>query len=327
MATNSKTKYKICTNCGKEKHFKDKYYSCKNPLYADGKFPVCKDCLKEKINVEDMSTVLHFLKSNDIYFDSERWNIIIAKRGKKFSTFGVYLKDVGTLSQYNNLGWKDSKLGEYDTKKKNEKDENIKQQQEVVYEETEDKEPFKVTKEMIYRWGRGYTPEQYEYVEYCYQQWNDKKGRGMYDLSQDTYFQMLAMKQLEIRIAREKNQPTKHLDEALLKIMADADLALKNKKDKTSENDRYSKWLEDLEKYRPADYFKDKKLFKDFDKIWDYFKRFILRPLKNLLTGSKDFDNEYTIENIDNLGIDDLEEEKPKKKRRVNKKKTGDENE
>ena len=39
--------------------------------------------------------------------------------------------------------------------------------------------------------------------------------------------------------------------------------------------------------------------------IKDYYNRFILRPLKNLLTGSRDFDHEFNVENDDeNLNND-----------------------
>jgi hypothetical protein len=58
----------------------------------------------------------------------------------------------------------------------------------------------------------------------------------------------------------------------------------------------YGAWVRDIEKYRPAEYFEDKKIYFDFDKIGEYFQRFTLRPLKNLLTGSRDFDKEFSIE-------------------------------
>ena len=52
-------------------------------------------------------------------------------------------------------------------------------------------------------------------------------------------------------------------------------------------------WLRDIEKNRPAEYFEDKKLYHDYDGIMDYIERFIFRPMKNLITGSRDFDKEF----------------------------------
>ena len=55
-------------------------------------------------------------------------------------------------------------------------------------------------------------------------------------------------------------------------------------------------WLKDIEQYRPAEYFEDKKLYEDYDGIMEYFNKFVLRPMRNLLTGSRDFDKEFSLE-------------------------------
>ena len=54
--------------------------------------------------------------------------------------------------------------------------------------------------------------------------------------------------------------------------------------------------LKDIENYKPCEYFEDKSIYEDFDGIGDYFNRFVLRPMRNLLTGSRDFDKEFMIE-------------------------------
>ena len=53
--------------------------------------------------------------------------------------------------------------------------------------------------------------------------------------------------------------------------------------------------IEEIEKYTPAEYYKDKKLFKDTDEIGNYWERFIKRPLKNLILGSKVRDTEFYV--------------------------------
>lgn len=53
--------------------------------------------------------------------------------------------------------------------------------------------------------------------------------------------------------------------------------------------------IETIEKYTPAEYYKNKKLFKDFDGIGDYAERHILRPLKNLMFGTEERDAEYYV--------------------------------
>ena len=53
--------------------------------------------------------------------------------------------------------------------------------------------------------------------------------------------------------------------------------------------------LATIAQYTPEEYYKDKKLYKDFDGLGDYFDRFVKRPLKNLMTGSIERDSEYCV--------------------------------
>ena len=53
--------------------------------------------------------------------------------------------------------------------------------------------------------------------------------------------------------------------------------------------------IENIEEYTHAEYYKDKQLFADFDGVGEYCKRFIFRPLKNLLAGTKEMDAEYSV--------------------------------
>ena len=52
---------------------------------------------------------------------------------------------------------------------------------------------------------------------------------------------------------------------------------------------------ETIEKYTPAEYYKNRSLYKDHDNIGDYIERFLLRPLRNLMRGTKDRDAEFFV--------------------------------
>ena len=54
-----------------------------------------------------------------------------------------------------------------------------------------------------------------------------------------------------------------------------------------------------ISQYTPEEYYKDKKLYKDFDGIGEYFSRFVLRPLKNLVLGTTERDKEYCVKDGD----------------------------
>jgi hypothetical protein len=59
-----------------------------------------------------------------------------------------------------------------------------------------------------------------------------------------------------------------------------------------------------IENYSPADYYKDKSIYKDFDKREEYDERHLFRPLSNLVTGSSVMDEKYSIS--DNT-LDDID--------------------
>ncbi len=50
-----------------------------------------------------------------------------------------------------------------------------------------------------------------------------------------------------------------------------------------------------IAQYTPEEFYKDKKLYKDFDKIGEYFERHVLRPLRNMEFGDNKRDVEYNV--------------------------------
>ena len=58
-----------------------------------------------------------------------------------------------------------------------------------------------------------------------------------------------------------------------------------------------------ISQYTPEEYYKDKKLYKDFDGIGEYFSRFVLRPLKNLVLGTTERDKEYCVKDGEDDGM------------------------
>lgn len=53
--------------------------------------------------------------------------------------------------------------------------------------------------------------------------------------------------------------------------------------------------LATISQYTPEEYYRDKELYKDFDGLGDYIKRFILRPIKNLVLGTNERDKTYCV--------------------------------
>lgn len=64
-------------------------------------------------------------------------------------------------------------------------------------------------------------------------------------------------------------------------------------------NDCWGEWVRRIEEYTPAEYYKNKSLFNDFDNVGEYFERFVLRPLRNLMHGTSDRDYEFSVEDTE----------------------------
>ncbi len=54
-----------------------------------------------------------------------------------------------------------------------------------------------------------------------------------------------------------------------------------------------------ISQYTPEEYYSDKKLYKDFDGLGSYISRFITRPIKNLMLGGNERDDEYCVKDGD----------------------------
>lgn len=95
-----------CIDCEKLKDRTKWFYNTKNKLYdKTKKIPICKACLKEKIDYDDIETIYDIFKRLDIVFHLKYWEI--AEEGKS-DTFGRYMSMINTLHQLEGKTWSDS---------------------------------------------------------------------------------------------------------------------------------------------------------------------------------------------------------------------------
>ena len=101
-----KKDYTKCVNCNNDRHKDRGFYKSNNKLYRKiGRIPICKICLSEKVNLDDMNTVYDVLRELDIVFDIEHWEAAVHS---KASTFGRYMSMANSLPKLKGLSWSDS---------------------------------------------------------------------------------------------------------------------------------------------------------------------------------------------------------------------------
>lgn len=304
MATTSKRKatskgsciMQYSEKCQKKEGSNDlsNFYMATSKIFANGKVPICKDCMREYVYEEDgLPNVERFkevLRICDYPFLKSIWETSFNEDG---DTIGLYFKNVWL--NFKDKTWKDS--------------DGVN-----VYTDVELGKSQKVTKlsyddsELARTWGKGFTTEELHWLEEDYADW-ELRGADCSQFSVQKMVKRICITELKIRRAEEKGDSVEKLEDSLIKYMTNSNLTPKTLKG-MNENDSqrvFGVWLKDIEKNRPAEYFQDKSLYEDFDGIMDYFKRFVLRPMKNLLTGSREFDHEFTIEKSNDNDFDDVE--------------------
>ena len=146
------------------------------------------------------------------------------------------------------------------------------------------------TAELQQKWGRNYNFEDYEYLEREYSEW--EKTNSCETKAEKKLIIEICHKSLEIEKRREETGTTpsnlvKELQEIMKTAAVDPSKANAAGAGRTLET--FSGIIKIIEETEPADYFEDKEMFKDFDNIGWYFRKYITRPLKNFITQSRDF--------------------------------------
>lgn len=156
-----------CNNCKKEKTITNFYQS--SSIMFDGYAPLCKTCIKEMVNYDDINTVYGVLQALDMPFVQYIWDSCEDRKqekelqGKIYDLIGNYIRQINSLPNYKGMGWKNSEFQEDIDKRKQEK---------VDKRNKENNINAQVTREMYDRWGENYTKKQLIDLEKFY---NDMK--------------------------------------------------------------------------------------------------------------------------------------------------------
>ena len=267
---------KKCTSCGEEKEFAE-FYKSQSELYkADGKLPICKDCVI-KIYEDNLQyykneekALYKTLFTLDIYFDLK-----LCKR----ALIDTYNTDKHILKSYM------SNINLVQFKGKTAKDSppfNIWDIDQDDFErfELEDidiKEPILITKELIAQWGEGRPNEDYLFLQEKYETMcNTYDNRNPSSL---WTYEQIALNFLDIKKEREKANPNftkiKTLQESNSKLMGDCKMKIAQIDNSEDENVCFGTFIKQIEDYEPI--LTDER-YKDYDGIYESWKEDFREP-------------------------------------------------
>lgn len=146
-------------------------------------------------------------------------------------------------------------------------------------------------------WGEGYLKDDYRFMEFHFSNFRKTHKIETHTevvLCQEVVYEMLKNKKIRMSggdvDAKRLESLTKSLGVSPMQTSASQS---------SKAMDTFSAFIKIIEETTPAEYYKDKMLFKDFDNIEWYFDRFVRRPIKNFFGLSRDFNisedsaNEY----------------------------------
>lgn len=274
-----------CFCCFEEK-LETMFYKANSEVYY--KIPACKDCMSKKflelvqIDGDKFIALYKFCELYDIVFDK---NLADGKinSGDSVTFMRHYITKINSLVQYKGLRFKDTKFNDVT---------------DVSYRKEETDTELEKN---VLLWDKGYTKTQYIIL-------NDtlKKLKKTYPCDDEgSLIVLVQICKLKLQQSININNGTYDIkiDDALRKWLSQAD-SLKASSDKSeSEIGLLGVKIKEIEKTKPAEFFKDKKLYLDFDGIKKYCEDFFLRPLSNLLKGTRDF-NISDNDNVFNRTVD-----------------------
>lgn len=286
------TKGHSCIKCGKPFSERNFYKCISNDYSAIKHYPLCKDCFNLQFSIysqdyhSDKKAMQRICMAYNIYYSDSCFDGAFDKNDK-FS-IGKYLRSLN-LSQSKYKTFDDNlKEGFYFTGDCNGMNIGL-----VEEEGTPEVDP-----KLVEKWGVGFSYDDYDILESHYNML--KKNNPGITSNQEIFITSLChLNMMMVKFLKTENydsyakvseQYSKTFTKAGLKTIQEIDM---------SSDDCWGEWVRRIEEYTPAEYYKNKNLFKDFDNIGDYFKRFVLRPLKNLMHGTTDRDFEYCVKDGD----------------------------
>lgn len=253
------------------------FYKSTNILHK-GYVPYCKKCVQQIYannfkRFNSIETAIWYTCAEiDIPFIRRAYELMVGKTtGLKNPNFiGVYLACLSAMKKktdkWDSFADTDTAMGEVQSLQ----DVELARQQQV--------------KELMMIWGDDLDVDDISFLEWRFTTYTTDMELTEYQASR---YRDLCACELKIKKNIDTQQNIK------LKAMIAKELGIdqftidreKTEAEKYIENDIYI-----MEKYEPAEYYENKDLYADFVGIHDYWKKWVLRPIKNLITGSKDYE-------------------------------------
>lgn len=302
-----------CSCCGhKYQTQKGKFNKVKSPLFNGNNnyLTVCKKCVDQLFDQytkffsgDEDCAMERLCQLFDMPYDESAWGMT-RRKNSDVSRVSVYISKLNLIGSTNGFEtYSDTIARRYEAQVENAE----------TFEAVASNPDIETPVSVVRRFGTGYTAGEYDSLQYEYDDWVDKYGLPIDKRQEELYVTISSMKLTLQKSIQSGSTNTGTIANSYRSLIEAATTEIEDRKKKAEEAARVEKKIEpigmlikDIENYCPAEFYKNKKIYKDSDGTGKYFSRYILRPLRNILTDSKDMDSEYNIGGSETDGdIDD----------------------
>ena len=261
------------------------YFTSWSPFHANSRIPYCKECcnkmfqyyLDETKSAQSalyytlMKMDVPFIK--DIYEKVNEMSVSGDVNGRKTAiSIGSYMNTIRKYTKNKEI-WSDFSATDVDISDIDSK---------IQTREVKKKEMDK----FILDWGQQPNLEDYQFLEYRYDVYTE--GRELTP-SQETLYRKLCLAELSARRKEANQDSSKEDTEQIMKLMSKLKIDnFEERKEKSDIERILEKQIWEIENTEPAEVV-SKEEYKDYLDIEKDWGKHILRAVKNLLTGSKDY--------------------------------------
>lgn len=291
--------YRCCT-CGKKyKRQQGNFCRSQSQLYKGNNcyLPICLTCLENLFGqyTEILGSEEKAIERLCLHWDMYYTESIVEASKKPDVTknrLRNYIKNINTLSQNLNKTY-DTYLRELQ-----EKTIDTYEELERLRLEAEAKDEKTISERTVKKWGLGYDEDEYQMLNDHYKLLKDKAGDD--DVKETLIKDLCEQHILKYRARKDKDVDRyEKISKLYQATLANADLKPKDTSKNTSLNNPdecWGKFISMVENHSPAEFFKDKDIFKDFNGIEEYCNRHIKRSTENLINGTSIRDEEFNVE-------------------------------
>lgn len=290
-----------CTCCGHKYKKQDRNFNrSKSPIYEGNNcyLSICQHCIAKLYEQyvrfydrDEDAAAERICQITDMYFDPEIW-AISRKISEGRNRISTYISKLNLAQVEGCTTYSDTLVRRWEADVKNAE----------TVAEVEENDDIDIDANIVRRFGTGFDAGDYDSMQYEYQNWVERYGEPIDKRQEELYVSICYMK-LNLQKLLQKGDTSIGAAANSYKSQIEAATTEIEDRIKKAESEKQlsplGEMIRDIEEYCPAEYYRDKKLFADFDKLREYIDRFMTRPLRNLLTGSKELDKEFSLSDVE----------------------------